>query len=740
MSSQSDLMIRSIEIANIASFKDEPEQLENLTKLNFIFGSNGTGKTTISRVIAEPDSKESCSVQWKGMHNLECFVYNKDFKERNFEQESTLKGIFTLGEEEIDTQRKIEDAKSKIGDLNGKIRGLTNTLKGPDGSGGKEKELQKLKKQFEERCWQQKIKYDDLFAEAFSGYRNSRSKFANKVLNEESGNQAELCSLGDLEEKANTVFSSDLSLKSRIPVPDHKALISHESNPILSKAVVGSSDVDIADMIDMLGNSDWVSRGREYFKVNDGTCPFCQQTVPTGFASQLQRYFDETFEQARKEIKDLEDGYLQASESTITETAQLIDKSPDFLASERLSSLLDVLESKVEANISKIETKKKEPSRKIKLDTVGNVTSKVVSLVENANQKIEKHNETVRNSEEEKERLTAEVWRFLLDEELSKDLKDYHKKRNGLEKGISSLEEEIELAEKKINQKRKEIQELEKNVTSVQPTANAINQILKSFGFQNFKLEKAGDRPAYKLVRPDGSDAKKTLSEGEKTFVTFLYFYHLLQGSDSKSGAMEDRVVVFDDPVSSLDSDVLFVVSSLIRSLCSKVGKSNSHVKQVFVMTHNVYFHRQVTYNHDERAGKYAFWLVRKNSNGSYLTECESNPVRSSYELLWSEICDQENRSNFAVQNAMRRILEHYFKILGGRNFENILQEFEGEDKRICTSLISWMHAGSHHANEDLYVSVDDATVDAYLRVFEGIFEKCGQIRHYEMMMEKVSH
>ena len=55
------------------------------------------------------------------------------------------------------------------------------------------------------------------------------------------------------------------------------------------------------------------------------------------------------------------------------------------------------------------------------------------------------------------------------------------------------------------------------------------------------------------------------MSEGEKTFVTFLYFYHLLKGSESDSGMTTDRIVVFDDPVSSLDSDVLFIVSRLCQ-------------------------------------------------------------------------------------------------------------------------------------------------------------------------------
>ncbi|MFH0083694.1 AAA family ATPase, partial [Pseudomonas aeruginosa] len=68
-----------------------------------------------------------------------------------------------------------------------------------------------------------------------------------------------------------------------------------------------------------------------------------------------------------------------------------------------------------------------------------------------------------------------------------------------------------------------------------------------------------------------GMDAKETLSEGERTFVTFLYFYHLLKGSDSESGVTTDRIVVFDDPVSSLDSDILFIVSSLIKALFDEV-------------------------------------------------------------------------------------------------------------------------------------------------------------------------
>ena len=54
-------------------------------------------------------------------------------------------------------------------------------------------------------------------------------------------------------------------------------------------------DVDIAAMVKKLGNSDWVSAGREFYAVNDGKCPFCQQSTTETFTQSLADYFDETF-------------------------------------------------------------------------------------------------------------------------------------------------------------------------------------------------------------------------------------------------------------------------------------------------------------------------------------------------------------------------------------------------------------------------------------------------------------
>ena len=227
------------------------------------------------------------------------------------------------------------------------------------------------------------------------------------------------------------------------------------------------------------------------------------------------------------------------------------------------------------------------------------------------------------------------------------------------------------------------------------------------------------------------------MSEGEKAFVTFLYFYHLLKGSDSDSGMTTDRIVVFDDPVSSLDSDILFIVGSLIKGLFDEVRAGTGHIKQIFVLTHNVYFHKEVTYNpkrKDVAMNEETFWIVRKPGLFSKLDKHPTNPIKTSYELLWAEVRKPE-RSNLAIQNTLRRILENYFKILGGIEFDQLCAMFEGKEKIICKSLCSWVHDGSHYAHDDLYVSIDDTMVDSYLKVFRSIFDKSGHSAHYKMMM-----
>ena len=132
---------------------------------------------------------------------------------------------------------------------------------------------------------------------------------------------------------------------------------------------------------------------------------------------------------------------------------------------------------------------------------------------------------------------------------------------------------------------------------SIRPTVDKINQVLKSFGFTNFSMQVTSedDETHYQIVRADGTLAKETLSEGEANFITFLYFYFSLDGTMSTAGTLGEKVIVIDDPVSSLDSNVLYIVSTLVKGICKdKILQQDSGFTQLLLFTHNVYFYHEL--------------------------------------------------------------------------------------------------------------------------------------------------
>jgi wobble nucleotide-excising tRNase len=710
-------VIESIHIAKAATYGDNAQALTGLKMFTYIYGSNGSGKTTISRILGDPGgpSHTSCRVTWKGGAPLEVMVYNRDFVQANFGQ-SAIKGVFTLGKQSVEDAELLRLATAEVAKRAEDIQKFTATLQGPDDLGGKRAELEALDQWLQEKCWLQKVKHSNKLSGAFEGYRNDKSKFKRKILEESARAASDEMrpTLTDMEARAETIFGAAPVTETLLPSPSSKSLLSRESHPILAKIVVGSKDVDIAAMIERLGSSDWVKQGRPYFQINEGNCPFCQQVAPLSLEASLGAYFDGAFIVDTDAVDALALAYVADGKAFVSVVDAVLASPSARLDRAGLEGQRDIAVAKIAANSLLLEAKRREPSRPIALE----------------------------NLKGEKEKLTAQVWRHLIEEELVADLADYVARKSGIDKAIEKLEELIADAKKVKLAKEAEIRALEKSSTSVQPTVNEINALLGSYGFRSFSLARAGEGNTYALRRADQTDARETLSEGEKSFVTFLYFYFLLQGSPSDSGTIAPRVAVVDDPVSSLDSDVLFIVSSLIHRLMDEVRAKTSAVRQLFILTHNIHFHREVTFNgarpKDGVLREESFWVVRKPAGLSQLESCAQNPVSSSYEMLWADI-RRPDQPLGAVQNTIRRILESYFKILGGVDPKSLDRHFVGSDKVVCRSLFSWIDAGSHGFDDNLHFAVDAASVENHLRVFKAIFELSNHGAHYRMMMREAA-
>ncbi|GAA9929566.1 hypothetical protein VN0859_11770 [Helicobacter pylori] len=500
--------------------------------------------------------------------------------------------------------------------------------------------------------------------------------------------------------------------------------------------IVGSSDAIIADLIKKLSNEDWVAQGREYLSKDGNACPFCQQkTITEEFKKQLESYFDTSYQESTDTIKKMKENYKNETDEVLERLDEIVKTEQDNLQTklntEIFKRIIETLRSKINGNWQKMHDKSKEMSRSFKLESTKNEIEKIGELIDTANQQIANHNEMMKDIENQKEICKGQTWKFLVNE-FKSDIQEYNKKHCGLEKGIKKFENEINENEKKIKELNNEIRELEKTMVSIKPIVNEINALLKGYGFTNFSLACTEDEKSYRIQREDGQLVGETLSEGEVTFITFLYYYHLTKGYLKENDISKNKVLVIDDPISSLDSNILFIVSVLVKELMKEAMKEKTNIKQVIILTHNTYFYKEITLEYDLKRyhqGKYSFWIIRKDNNVSKIRDYKENPIKNSYELLWHEVRWAKKDSNISwvsLQNIMRRIIEYYFRILGGFEHNDSLSEyFENiEEKQVCNSFISWLNDGSHGISDDLFVQSQDTSIETYLKVFENIFKK----------------
>ncbi|MGL2498601.1 ATP-binding protein [Helicobacter pylori] len=728
--------ISQISLKKVATFDENGASFENLKSINFIYGANGSGKTTTSsflKNLAEngiEDKFASSKIVWYNNESLKIEVYNKQFKEEQL-RNSQVKGIFMLGKKTNENLEKIESKKESINKENEKKIKNEASLKKIT------QEKEKEEKDFTDSCWEKLYKKNEEdFKETLEGFKR-KEKFKEKILKEfenDKYNQSEIVGLEKLKEKIEIVFGENQTELALLEC-DLTDFDSIENHSIWEQKIVGSGGVDIADLIKKLSNEDWVAQGREYVKDNS-ICPFCQkETITEEFKKQLESYFDTSYQESTDTIKKMKEDYTNKTDGTLERLNEIIKTEQNKLDTENLKRIIETLRSKIKANQQKMLDKSKEMSRSFELDSTKNEIKEIRDLIDTANQEIASHNEIIKDTKNQKKICVEQTWKFLINE-FKSDIQEYNKKYCGLEKGINNLEKEISENQEKVKKLENEIKELEKNMVSIKPIVNEINTLLKGYGFTNFSLACTEDEKFYRIQREDGQLVGETLSEGEVTFITFLYYYHLAKGSLKENDISKNKVLVIDDPISSLDSNILFMVSVLVKDLMKETMKEKTNIKQIIILTHNTYFYKEITLKYQ---GKYSFWIIKKDNNVSKIKGYEENPIKNSYELLWQEVkqAKENNASWVSLQNVMRRIIEYYFRILGGFKHNDSLSEcFENiEEKQVCNSFISWFNDGSHGISDDLFVQSQDTSIETYLKVFEKIFKETGHEAHFKMMM-----
>ena len=188
-------MIEEISIKNVATYNDQGVQLSNLKKINFIYGANGCGKTTISNFVHDSSDPKfsSCSLTWQNNLPLKVLAYNKEFRVRNFGK-GKLNGVFTLGEATAEQIKEIEKKSEELKAIKADGIQKRETLD------KQKKEKENLENDFKESTWTKVYKKNETaFKEAFQGSMQKET-FKNKLLQEAENNNAQIETLENLKQ------------------------------------------------------------------------------------------------------------------------------------------------------------------------------------------------------------------------------------------------------------------------------------------------------------------------------------------------------------------------------------------------------------------------------------------------------------------------------------------------------------------------------------------------------------
>lgn len=719
-------MIRRFELPREKTFTSENRSIDGLAKYSLFFGANGSGKSTIASFLAT----NAPSIEWSTSAPLQVRVYNRTFIESNFGS-NKIPGVFTLGEDQVDLQERIQDGNERLGQLTEQARGLQQRLQEIDDG------FKTIRDAIIADCWKIRNDHQD-FKSALSPFFKEKETFFTK-LTSPSSRETRVDDLQRLAIDLRRLFDSS---GQPLPVPPAVSLDEMwevESNPIWSRRLVSSADLPIAKLVRELGNSEWVHQGLSYLELYPGMCPMCQQPISDAREAELHELFDKVYKQDLDELRELVRVYGQRIEQAKNVVQGVIDSELTFEVCDDLKATFPKWELLVQQNLQAMVEKSRAPSTPVSLQSsqdhfnIGEMLDTTRNWVLAMNQQL-----TDRSAEQRK--FKDRLWAHLRYSVLGSRLDNYLSSKKQYEDSRSQLERSVQALKVQIARLNEELKEMRSGLGGIEPTVNAINQKLASYGFEGFFLKVSATPGFIEVVRPSGESAVASLSEGEKNFVTLLYFMECLNGGFGGEDMSEPLVVVIDDPVSSMDNDLMYLISTMILDMGEKVYNSDCRIEQVIVLTHNAYFFKELLplkFNDLIKKGKMSFFTIAKKGNVSAVEKRESCPVLDNYTSLWAVVLCEER--SIGVPNAMRRIIEYCLKFISIKSLQECRRHFAGQDAFVYLSLIKMVNDGSHSTGDEINYVWNDEAAERYRRVFFELFRVWGLENHCEYMREVVA-
>lgn len=721
-------MINKIVMKNVASYKAETV-LETDKKVNLIYGLNGTGKSTLSSYLHDMTGEPYRECRVEGLGNTDkVLVYNQKFIADNFYETEEIQGIFTLSKKNKEVKKIVDEAKIKLKTL---IENQSMIEKEREELGDK---YQKQLLDFYKEVWKIKTEYtggDRVLEYCLEGLKGKQETLFNYLVGISLDEDINY-SVDELKKEAQELKGD---LKKEILIKKISFMVEEmEKSSLLEKIIVGNKNSSVATLIEKLGNSAWVSEGLEYVHDEDeiAPCPFCQQdTISKELLSQIKGYFDESYQNDIRSIEILLSNYQKRIEKGITQIEEL--RNNRFI--EEYTKETEICLSKIvkvtTENISLLKEKIKTPSLVVSISSLNECEKEINAIIEKANDKIKIYNEKIDNVQESLKIIKSKFWKVMKKQYFSV-FTLYETVKNTYMKDKEEYKKKFEQIVKDVNLQQAIIAEKQKETVNIDEAVENIKQGLVDIGITDFTIEKYSEENAlYRLKREDGrGNVFKTLSEGEKMVISFLYFMELCKGETTIESSTTGKIVVIDDPISSLSHIYVFNIGRLIHNEFLRTKK----YEQIFVLTHSLYFFYELTNtNHKEREETQKLIRLCKNADGSSFVSMKYEEIQNDYQAYWQIVKDRA-QAPALIANCMRNIIEYFFNFVEKLDFPQVFQKPELQDIRFL-AFNRYMNRESHSKGQNIF-DIKEFDYDSFRDAFKLVFEIEGYPEHYQKMMK----